>query len=428
MPGGFGTASVVGWAFLVGIELGGVAFRFVQPVGEAAQPDLQAVQFTLLEDQDVAHVVLRFFKVGELQFQSFDNVLLGHGAAPDSAKTGSLTACRPGRSRYNRAMDITLPSFEDVREAVARLEGQVHRTPVLESTELSRRLGASVVFKCENLQRVGAFKARGAANAVLALSAAAAGAGVATHSSGNHAAALARAARARGVPAYVVMPANAPAVKRAAVLGFGATVLDCEPTLAAREAMAAELVARTGASFVHPYDDPYVIAGQGTATVEFASQVAALDTLLVPVGGGGLLSGTALAARALWPGTRVIGAEPAGAADAAASFAAGRRLPAGLPRTIADGLRGELSDRTFALINRDVDDIVTVSEAGIIEAMRLVWHYLKVVIEPSAAVPVAAFLESPAGAFGARAGVILSGGNVDFAAIAALLADHGAGH
>jgi threonine dehydratase len=216
------------------------------------------------------------------------------------------------------------------------------------------------------------------------------------------------------------MPSNAPAVKKEAVLGYGGQVIECEPTLAAREAAAAALVARTGASLVHPYDDPWVIAGQGTATLEYADQAARPEVLLVPVGGGGLLSGSALAARTLWPGTRVVGVEPLGADDAARGFRAGRRQSAGTPVTIADGLRGELSERTFGLIRAHVDDIVTVREDSIRAAMLLVWRFLKVVIEPSAAVPVAALLEGRV--TDASAGIVLSGGNVDFAALGELLA------
>jgi threonine dehydratase len=222
------------------------------------------------------------------------------------------------------------------------------------------------------------------------------------------------------MPAYVVMPSNAPAVKKQAVRGYGASIIECEPTLRAREAAAAALLERTGATLVHPYDDPWVIAGQGTAALELSTQAARPDVILVPVGGGGLLSGTALAVRELWPGTRIVGVEPEGADDATRSFRAGKRLAGASPQTIADGLRGELSERTFALISGHVDDIVTVSEEAILEAMRLVWRLLKVVIEPSAAVPVAALLE---GRLRARtAAIVLSGGNADFDALAPLLA------
>ncbi|MBS0396929.1 MAG: pyridoxal-phosphate dependent enzyme, partial [Proteobacteria bacterium] len=241
------------------------------------------------------------------------------------------------------------PDFDDIQAAARRIAPYVQRTPVLSAAELSRELGAAVEFKCENLQSAGAFKSRGACNAVFSLDDAAAAHGVATHSSGNHAAALARAARLRGIPAYIVMPRGAPRIKRAAVEGYGGRVRECEPTLAAREAAAAALVAETGATLVHPYDDPRVIAGQGTVLIELAAQTSPPDLLLLPVGGGGLLSGTALASRRLWPRTRVIGVEPAGADDAARSFRAGALQPPPEARTIADGLRGALSARTLRL-------------------------------------------------------------------------------
>lgn len=303
------------------------------------------------------------------------------------------------------------PTYADIEAAARRIAPHIHRTPVLHSTELSRRLGARVDFKCENFQKAGAFKSRGACNAVFSLADADAARGVATHSSGNHAAALARAAQLRGVPAYVVMPTNAPRVKRAAVEGYGGQVIECEPTLAAREAAAAEVVARTGAEFVHPYDDPRVIAGQGTALLEVCDDGLRPDLVLVPVGGGGLVCGTALTARARLPGVRVWGAEPAGADDAARSLASGVLQPQTAPKTIADGLRTALSPLTFDLIRANVDGIATVEEQSILDAMRLVWHYLKIVIEPSCAVPVAALLERRVAAD--HAVVILTGGNVD---------------
>jgi threonine dehydratase len=305
----------------------------------------------------------------------------------------------------------TTPDFADVEAAARRIAPHVHRTPLLHSTELSRLLGARVDFKCENFQKAGAFKSRGACNAVFALAEDQAARGVATHSSGNHAAALARAAQRRGIPAYVVMPTNAPAVKRAAVEGYGGQVVECESTLAAREATAAEVVARTGAAFVHPYDEPLVIAGQGTALLEVCDDGLRPDLVLVPVGGGGLLSGTALTARARLPGVRLWGTEPAGADDAARSFATGVLQPQTAPKTIADGLRTGLSERTFGLIRANVDGIATVSEQSILGAMRMVWHYLKIVIEPSCAVPVAALLERKVA--GDHVVVILTGGNVD---------------
>lgn len=307
------------------------------------------------------------------------------------------------------------PTFDDIVAAARRIAPYVHRTPVLHSTALSELLGARVDFKCENFQKAGAFKSRGACNAVFSLSDAEAARGVATHSSGNHAAALARAAQLCRIPAYVVMPRNAPRVKRAAVEGYGGTVVDCEPTLAAREAAAAEVVARTGAAFVHPYDDPRVIAGQGTALLEVYEAGLRPDLVLAPVGGGGLISGTALTARAVLPDARVYGAEPAGADDAARSLATGVLQPQTAPRTIADGLRTALSPLTFDLIRANVDGIVTVEEAAIVEAMRAVWHHLKIVIEPSCAVPVAALLERKVRA--QHAVVILTGGNVDLDAL-----------
>jgi threonine dehydratase len=312
-------------------------------------------------------------------------------------------------------MNELLPGFDDVRAAAVRIAPHVQRTPLLRSGELSRLLGADVRLKCENFQAAGAFKSRGACNAVFSLSDAEAARGVATHSSGNHAAALARAAQRRGIPAWVVMPRNAAGVKRAAVAAFGAEIIDCEPTLAARERAAAEVVARTGADFVHPYDDPRVIAGQGTAILELEGEGIEPALVLVPVGGGGLLSGTAISVRALWPAARVVGAEPQGADDAARSWASGRRERQTDPRTIADGLRGELSERTFALIRSYVSDIVTVSEAGIVDAMRRVWHELGILMEPSSAVPVAALLEGRVRAPAGPVVVIVSGGNVDAA-------------
>lgn len=306
-----------------------------------------------------------------------------------------------------------LPSLADVREAAVRIQPHAHRTPVLTCSSLNRLLGVEVFYKCENFQKVGAFKFRGACNAVFALSEAEAQRGVATHSSGNHAAALALAAQRRGIAAHIVMPENAPAVKKAAVAGYGGTIVYCAPTLAAREATLAQVVQDTGATFVHPYNDARVIAGQGTAALEFLEDVPALDVLMAPVGGGGLLSGTALVTAALSPSTRVIAAEPEAADDAYRSLQAGQILPALDPRTIADGLRTSLGDLTFAVIQRHVAGIVTVSEAAIIAAMRHVWERMKILIEPSAAVPIGALLERHLDLTGQRVGVIVSGGNVD---------------
>lgn len=307
-------------------------------------------------------------------------------------------------------MPEDLPTFEDVLAAAARVEGLVHRTPVLSCRTLDALCRARLLFKCECFQKVGAFKARGAANAVLSLSAEQASRGVATHSSGNHGAALAWAAGTRGIASHVVMPRTSKAVKKAAVAGYGARIVVCEPTLAAREAALAEVVAATGATFIHPYNDPRVIAGQGTAALELLDQAEGLDAVLAPVGGGGLLSGTALAASrraAVW------GAEPAAADDAYRSLREGRIVPSLDPRTIADGLRTSLGTRTFALIRAHVAGIVTVSEAAIVQAMRLVWERMKVIIEPSSAVPLAALLEGALDLSGQRVGIIVSGGNVD---------------
>jgi threonine dehydratase len=312
----------------------------------------------------------------------------------------------------------TAPGLAEIRAAAARIAPHVLRTPLRSCVFLSRRLGVDVFLKCENLQVAGAFKSRGACNAVFSLGEAEAARGVATHSSGNHAAALARAAQRRGIPATVVMPRNASAVKRSAVASHGAAIVDCEPTLAAREVAAAELIARTGAAFVHPYDDPRVIAGQGTAILELTDAGLVPALVLAPVGGGGLLSGTALAVHALWPTARVVGAEPAGADDAARSFASGTRQQQLDPHTIADGLRGELSERTFAIIRSHVSDIVTVSEAGIVAGMHLIRDATGMLIEPSAAVPVAALLEQRLGGLAGPVVVILSGGNVDPALLA----------
>jgi threonine dehydratase len=300
-----------------------------------------------------------------------------------------------------------------IQEARERILGKVNVTPVLTSTTLDAQAGAHLHFKCENFQKCGAFKARGATNAVFALSESQARRGVATHSSGNHAAALARAARLRGIPAYIVMPDNTVQTKRAAVRRYGGEITYCESTLAAREDSARQLIAATGAILVHPYDDLAVMAGQATLAVELLTQVPDLDLILCPVGGGGLLSGTAVAAKTLKPTIRVIGVEPAGADDAARSFRAGRILPSLRPDTIADGLRGALGERPFAEIRRRVDDITTVSDEAIVSAMRELWEVMKIIVEPSAAVPYAALLAEHPELRGLRIGVVLSGGNVD---------------
>lgn len=310
-------------------------------------------------------------------------------------------------------MTVTRPGLNDIREARDRIRGFVHRTPVLTCTSINEVIGASLFFKCENFQKAGAFKIRGACNAVFSIPDEEARRGVATHSSGNHAAALALAARWRGVPAYVVMPENAPQIKKTAVAGYGANIFFCKPTLEAREETLARVAGSTGAAFVHPYNDARVIAGQGTAGLELCEDVPGLDAVLTPVGGGGLLSGTAIGVSAVSPKTIVIGAEPEQADDAYRSMKAGRIVPAGNPQTIADGLRTSLGDLTFALIQAHVKEIVTVSEEAITEAMRMVWERMKLIIEPSAAVPLAALLEKRVDLSGKRVGVIFSGGNLD---------------
>jgi threonine dehydratase len=305
------------------------------------------------------------------------------------------------------------PTPDDVTAAAARIQGAVHRTPVITCSAISDRVGAEVFLKCENLQKVGAFKFRGATNAVRMLTPEEASRGVATHSSGNHAAALALAARQRGIPAYVVMPRTAPPVKRAAVAGYGAQIILCEPTLAAREASLLDVVRQTRAAVVHPYNDARVIAGQGTAALELLADVPGLDLVVTPVGGGGLLSGTALAVRGASPRTRVAAAEPAGADDAARSVATGRLQPSVNPQTICDGLLTSLCDLTFGIIRRAVEQIVTVSDASVIAAMRLLLERAKLLVEPSGAIPLGALLEGKLDVKGARVGLILSGGNAD---------------
>jgi len=308
---------------------------------------------------------------------------------------------------------MTQPDFSDIKKAHDRIRDFVHRTPILTCRSINGMIGASLFFKCENFQKAGAFKIRGACNAVFSIPEEEARRGVATHSSGNHAAALALAARWRGVPAYVVMPENAPQIKKTAVAGYGANIFFCKPTLEAREQTLARVLASTDAAFVHPYNDARVIAGQGTAGLELCEDSPELDVVLAPVGGGGLVSGTSIAVNAVSPSTVVIGTEPERADDAYRSLRAGRIVPAGNPQTIADGLRTSLGDLTFAVIQEYVKEIVTVSEEGIVEAMRTVWERMKIIIEPSAAVPLAALLTKRMDLSGKRVGVILSGGNLD---------------
>lgn len=307
--------------------------------------------------------------------------------------------------------------FADVLAAAARIAPHAHVTPVLRSRSLDALAGCELHFKCEHLQRVGAFKFRGACNAVFSLSDAEAARGVVTQSSGNHGAAIALACRLRGIHATVVVPRAAPAVKLAAIRDFGAQVVPCDNLQAARDAVTAEVLARTGGVLLHPYNDPRVIAGQGTATLELLRQASGLDTVIAPVSGGGLLSGTAIAAHGIDPGIRVLGAEPEGARDAHDSLLTGERITGRLADTISDGLRAELGTLTFPILRAHLAGILLVDDAQTVAAMRLVWERLKQVIEPSAAVPLAAVLRHREHFAGRRVGVILSGGNVDLDAL-----------
>src|SRR5256886_2654594 len=329
---------------------------------------------------------------------------------PTSNAQGSMQE----RKKDGEAVRLDLDA---IRAAHERIRQHIHRTPVLTSSRLNEASGGSLFFKCENFQKVGAFKARGATNAVFALDEATARRGVATHSSGNHGAAVARAARLRGVPAHIVMPSNSAKVKIRAIEGYGAQLVFCEPTENAREVACAEVIKKTGATLIHSFENEQVIAGQGTAAVELLEDVPELDVIICPVGGGGLLSGTAIAAKSMRPQIKVIAVEPANADDAAQSFRAGRRLVTEKKFTIADGLRTNVGERTFPIIRRYVDDIVTVSEQAIVSAMRTIWETMKTIIEPSAAVPYAAILENKIDVNGKRVGMILTGGNVDLDAL-----------
>jgi threonine dehydratase len=308
---------------------------------------------------------------------------------------------------------LALPDVAAIRAAHSLIASHIHRTPVLTCASLDEAVGAQLFFKCENFQKVGAFKARGACNAVFSLAEDTAARGVVTHSSGNHGAALAYAAQRRGVPAFVVMPENAAKVKQANVARFGATIRFCAPTQAAREQACADVGRETGATLIHPYDDVRVIAGQGTAALELLAAVPDLDVVIAPVGGGGLLSGTAIAAAAWRRGITIYGAEPAGADDAARGFASGKVEALPHPATMADGLRATLSERTLHAIRHYAAAIGTASETGIAQAMRMTWERMKIVIEPSAAVPLACLLEDTLRCQGRRVGIIVSGGNVD---------------
>lgn len=308
---------------------------------------------------------------------------------------------------------LTYPDFDDVKKAHQLIKKYANRTPVFTSRSVNERAGASVYFKCENFQRVGAFKFRGACNAVFSLKDREAEKGVATHSSGNHAQAVALAAKMRGIPAYVVMPENAPKIKVKAVKGYGGNITFCKSTLEARETTLEKVVQETGATFIHPYDDARVVAGQATAGIEFLEDYPDLDIMMAPVGGGGLLSGTSITAKALKPDISVIGAEPDMADDAYQSFKAGKLIPVKDPNTIADGLRTSLGKLPFAIIKDNVDEIVTVSEDSIIKSMRFIWERMNMIIEASCAVPVAAVFDKKIDVSGKKVGIIITGGNVD---------------
>jgi threonine dehydratase len=304
-------------------------------------------------------------------------------------------------------------SLTDIQQAAESIKPYAHRTPVLTNESLNQLVGAQVYLKCENLQKVGAFKFRGACNAVYSLSDEEAVRGACTHSSGNHAQALALAARMRGIPAYIVMPNNAPSVKKNAVAGYGGQISFCAPTLEAREATLRRVYESTGANVVHPYNDERVIAGQGTAALELLEDIPDLDVIITPVGGGGLLSGTAIAATAIKKGIRVIAGEPEMADDAYRSMKEGRIIPSVNPKTVADGLLTSLGTLTFPIIHERVEQVVTVSEQIIIDSMKFIWERAKIVIEPSAAVAIGVLWEKKIDLHGLKVGVILSGGNVD---------------
>ncbi len=309
--------------------------------------------------------------------------------------------------------NIQKPDFQSIEIAAQRIKHYIHRTPVMTSSAIDKLTGCTIIFKCENLQKVGAFKMRGASNAVLSLDKDELEKGVATHSSGNHAQALALAAKMASTKAYIVMPENAPAVKVAAVKSYGAEITFCKPTLSARESTLEKIVANTRAAFIHPYNDLRIITGQATAAYELHREVDNLDCIVVPVGGGGLLSGSALATRYINPNCKVIGAEPEGANDAWQSLQKGELVPSVNPMTIADGLLTSLGDLTFPIIQAYVEDILTVDDGTISCAMQLIWERMKLIIEPSAAVPLATILHHTERFENKKVGVILSGGNVD---------------
>ncbi|MBI1939230.1 MAG: pyridoxal-phosphate dependent enzyme [Ignavibacteriales bacterium] len=306
-----------------------------------------------------------------------------------------------------------IPAKQDIIEAHERIKRQVHHTPVLTSSSINKIADCKIYFKCENFQKVGAFKFRGASNAVLSLNKNDLQKGVATHSSGNHAAALSLAAKMKNIPAYIVMPRTAPEIKKRAVENYGAQITFCEPTLKSREETLAKIVDETGAAFIHPYDNYSIIAGQATCGKEVLEELHNLDFIVAPVGGGGLLSGTCLSAKYFSPQTKVIGAEPQGADDAFRSLRDGVIHPSVNPKTICDGLLTQLSERTFNIIRNHADEIITVDEGSIISAMKMIWERMKIIIEPSSAVTLAAILKNKEKFSGKKVGLILSGGNVD---------------
>ncbi len=309
--------------------------------------------------------------------------------------------------------DTTIPTYEDVEAAHARIAPYIHRTPVLSSSYFNSLSGAELFFKCENFQKAGAFKVRGASNAVFGLSDEVAARGVATHSSGNHALSLSYAAGRRGIPCHVVMPRTAPQAKKDAVRGYGGIITECEPSTTSREAVFAQVQDATGAEFVHPYNDARVIAGQGTCSKELMEQVSGLDAVIAPIGGGGMISGTCLTLSSIAPHVEIYAAEPEQADDACRSFKAGHIIADDAPVTVADGLKVPLKELTWHFVRNHVTDILTASEQEIIDAMKLTWQRMKIVIEPSCAVPLAVILKNRKIFAGKRVGVIITGGNVD---------------
>lgn len=308
---------------------------------------------------------------------------------------------------------MIIPTYDDAVAAHERIAPYIHRTPVLTSTFFNNETGAELFFKCENFQKAGAFKARGASNAVFGLSDDAANMGVATHSSGNHGLSLSYAAGRRGIPVTVVMPRTAPDAKKDAVKGYGGRVVECEPSTSSREAVFAEVVAETGAEFVHPYNDARVIAGQATCSKELVEEVGDLDAVIAPIGGGGMISGSCLTLSNISPTTKIYAAEPKNADDAYRSFKAGHIIADDAPDTVADGLKVPLKELTWHFVSSHVEDILITTEEEIIDAMRLVWQRMKIVIEPSSAVAIAAVLNNRPIFEGKRVGVIFTGGNVD---------------